>query len=226
MGPNGCGKSTLAKLMLGLYQPSEGHVSIDGADVAQFARRDLARWIGYVPQDCTLFAGSIRDNIACVNPDASDEEIIQASTLARAHNLIVNLPKGYGTPVGEGGNRLPGGLRQRIAIARALMGDPPILVMDEPTSSLDRVAEEELRNSLLSLSRDHTIVLISHSPMIVQACHNVVIMERGGIKAAGPANKILQSAASAPRPAEPSAVLRVVPSSGADAIPTPDSKPA
>ena len=222
MGPNGCGKTTLAKLMLGLYRPTEGHVSIDGADIAQFSRSDLARWIGYVPQECTLFAGTIRENIACVSPDASDEEIIRAATLARAHNLIVTLPKGYGTPVGEAGMQRPGGLRQRIAIARALVGDPPVLVMDEPTSNVDRAAEEELRNSLLTLSRDHTIILVSHSPMIVQACHNVVIMEKGRIRAAGPAQKVLQAAA--PRPAEAAPVMRVVPSGGNE--PASDAKPA
>ncbi len=216
MGPNGCGKTTLAKLILGLYQPSQGTVFIDGADIAQFSRRDLARWIGYVPQDCTLFAGTIRENIACGHPDATDEEIIAAATLARAHSLVVNLPKGYGTAVGEGGQQLPGGLRQRIAIARALLGDPPILVMDEPTSSLDRTAEEELRNSLLGLSRDHTIVLVTHSPMIVQACHNVVIMERGRIKTAGPAQKIFQAAA-AQRSADAAPVIRIVPGSEAAA---------
>ncbi len=225
MGPNGCGKTTLAKLILGLYAPGEGTVLLDGADIAQFARKDLARWIGYVPQDCTLFAGTIRDNIACGHPEATDEEVIQAATLARAHGLVVNLPKGYGTPVGEGGNQLAGGLRQRIAIARALLGDPPVLVMDEPTSSLDRVAEEELRNSLLALSRDHTIILVTHSPMMVQACHNVVIMEKGRIKTAGPAQKILQAAAAA-RSGEPAPVIRMVPAVGADAAPAVDSKPA
>jgi len=214
MGPNGCGKTTLAKLILGLYRPTEGHVAVDGADIAQFSRRDLARWIGYVPQECTLFAGTIRDNIACAHPDASDEDIIQAATLARAHSLVVNLPKGYGTPVGEGGQQLPGGLRQRVAIARALLGDPPILVMDEPTSSLDRVAEEELRNSLLALSKNHTIIVVSHSPMLVQACHNIVIMERGKIKTAGPAQKILQAAPP----------IRVV--AGADTAPAAETKPA
>ena len=177
-----------------------------------------------MPQDCTLFAGSIRENIACANPEASDEEIIRAATLARAHSLIVNLPKGYGTPVVEGGHQLPGGLRQRIAIARALLGDPPILVMDEPTSSLDRMAEEELRASLLTLSRDHTIILISHSPMIVQACHNVVIMDRGRIKTAGPAQKILQQAPA--RAGEAAPVMRIVPSGGADPAPAAETKPA
>jgi ATP-binding cassette subfamily C protein LapB len=215
MGPNGCGKTTLAKLMVGLYQPTSGHVYVDGADIAQFSRRDLARWIGYVPQECTLFAGTIRENIGFVNPDATDEDIIKAATLARAHSLIVNMPKGYGTQVGEAGAQLPGGLRQRIAIARALVNDPPILIMDEPTSSLDRVAEDELRQSLLTLSRDHTIIVVSHSPMLVQACHNVIIMERGRIKTAGPTQKILQAAQQqqqqSPRAADAGPVMRVVP---------------
>jgi ATP-binding cassette, subfamily C, bacterial LapB len=216
MGPNGCGKTTLAKMMLGLYRPSEGHVFLDGADIAQFARGDLARWIGYVPQECTLFAGTIRENIASASPDASDEDVIRAATLAQAHSLIVNLPKGYGTPVGEAGMRLPGGLRQRIAIARALVADPPVLVMDEPTSNVDRAAEEELRNSLLTLSKDHTIILVSHSPMIVQACHNVVVMEKGRIRAVGPTNKILQA---------PAPVMRVVPGDAADAKPVQGAAP-
>src|SRR5262249_33423132 len=119
MGANGCGKTTLAKLMLGLYRPDSGRVLVDGADLAQFARRDLARWMGYVPQDCTLFAGTIRYNIAAGFPDATDEEIIAAATASRAHALITSMPQGYGTFVGEGGGQLPGGLRQRIAIARA-----------------------------------------------------------------------------------------------------------
>jgi PrtD family type I secretion system ABC transporter len=195
MGPNGCGKTTLAKVILGLYRPEKGRVFIDGADIAQFGRRDVARWMGYVPQECVLFAGTIRDNIAHGRPEATDEEIIQAATAARAHNLIVSLPKGYGTPAGEGGSQLPGGLRQRIAIARALLGDPPILVMDEPTASLDRAAEEELRNSLAALGKEKTILMVTHSPMMLQVCHNVVLMERGHIRAAGPTQKTLQSLA-------------------------------
>jgi ATP-binding cassette subfamily C protein LapB len=225
MGPNGGGKTTLAKIMLGLYQPDEGKVFIDGADIAQFARRDLARWMGYVPQDCVLFAGSIRENIACAKPDASDDEIIRAATAARAHGLIINLPKGYGSPVGEGGGQLPGGLRQRIAIARAMLCDPPILVMDEPTASLDRAGEEELRQSLMTMAKDKTIILITHSPPMVHACHNVVIVERGRIKTAGPTQKTLEAlgAARARPHAEATPVVRVVSGGGAEAA-VPDPK--
>ncbi len=192
MGPNGSGKTTLVKIILGLYRPDRGRMLIDAADLAQFARRDISRWIGYVPQDCVLFAGSIRDNIAAANPDASDEDVVRAATIARAHAAILDMPKGYGTPVGEGGARLSGGMRQRIAIARGVLGAPPVLVMDEPTANLDRAAEEELRHSLIELSREHTIILVTHSPGLLQGCHNVVVMEKGGIKAAGPTMKTLQ----------------------------------
>ncbi len=198
LGPNGCGKTTLAKIMMGLYRPDSGRVLIDGADMAQFGRADLAAWIGYVPQDCVLFSGTIRDNIAIAHPHATDAEIVKAATAARAHQLIVDLPQGYGTPVGEAGARLSGGFRQRIAIARALLGDPPLIVMDEPTASLDRMAEDELRASLAELAKAHTIVVITHSPNLLQSCHNVVIMERGRIKAAGPTQKTLQSLSETP----------------------------
>ncbi len=200
MGPNGGGKTTLAKVILGLYRPDEGKVFIDGADIGQFSRDDLARWMGYVPQECVLFAGSIRENIAAVKPDATDEEIIRAATAARAHALIVNLPKGYGSPVGEGGGQLPGGLRQRIAIARALLCDPPILIMDEPTASLDRAGEEELRQGLMAMAKEKTILLVTHSPPMVHACQNVVIIERGRIKTAGPTQKTLEALGARPRP--------------------------
>jgi len=224
MGPNGGGKTTLAKVILGLYAPDEGKVFIDSADISQFARRDLARWMGYVPQDCVLFAGSIRDNIAYAKPDATDDDIIRAATLARAHPLIVNLPKGYGTNVGEGGAQLPGGLRQRIAIARALICDPPILVMDEPTSSLDRNGEEELRQSLMTMAKEKTIILVTHSPPMVHACQNVVIMERGRIKSAGPTQKTLEAlGALRPRAADAAPMVRVV--GGAAETTISESKP-
>ena len=220
MGPNGSGKTTLMKVILGLYRPDKGRMLIDGADLTQFARRDISRWIGYVPQDCVLFQGTIRDNIAAANPDASDEDVVRAATIARVHSAIIDMPQGYGTPVGEGGARLSGGLRQRVAIARGVLGAPPVLVMDEPTSNLDRAAEDELRQSLIELSREHTIILVTHSPALLQGCHNVVVMERGHIKAAGPTLKTLQSLGLVKNdPSEtPSGPIRVV-VGGAEAKP-------
>ena len=185
MGLNGSGKTTLLKLVLGLYRPFKGRVLLDDADLAQFARSDLANWIGYAPQDCVLLNGTIRDNIAYGRANVSDEDVVKSSILAQAHSAILTLPQGYGTPVGEGGGQLSGGTRQRISIARALLGNPPVIVMDEPTSSLDRQAEEGLRDTLLSLSRDHTIVLVTHSPILLQACHMLVVLEAGRVAAQG-----------------------------------------
>jgi ABC-type bacteriocin/lantibiotic exporter with double-glycine peptidase domain len=206
MGRNGCGKTTLLKLILGLYRPTQGRVLLDSADVSQFARDTLAQWIGYVPQECILFNGSIRSNIAYGRPDAEDAEIVRAATLSQAHGLIVDLPQGYGTPVGEAGSRLSAGLRQRIAIARAFVGDPPVLALDEPTASLDRQAEEGLRDALVELGRTHTILIVTHSPVLLQACNHIIYMDAGRIRAAGPAAKVLDFIASQRNPMPPGAV--------------------
>ena len=192
MGRNGSGKTTLLKLLLGLYSPTSGRVLLDGADIAQFAHHDLAQWMGYVPQECVLFDGTIRDNITYSRPDSTDDEIVRAATLATAHEAIIALPKGYGTVVGEGGSNLSAGLRQRIAIARALIGDPPIIVLDEPTSSLDRQAEEQLRDALGALSKDHTILMVTHSPVMLEACSHTIVMDSGKIKAAGRTRTVLE----------------------------------
>ena len=124
VGPNDCGKTTLLKIMQGLYKPSEGRVLLDGADISQFTREEIAGWIGYVPQECVLFRGTIRENIALADPDCSDEQLVRASTIAGVHSYVVDLPDGYATDVGEGGLRMSGGERQRIAITRSLVRDP------------------------------------------------------------------------------------------------------
>lgn len=191
MGRNGCGKTTLLKLLLGLYQPEQGRVTLDGADLSQFTRGELANWIGYVPQDCVLFSGSIRDNIARAHPDASDADILEAATLAGAHGYVVNLPEGYGTDVGEMGSLLSGGIRQRLAIARALMGNPSVLILDEPSGNLDRQAEEHLRDVLTTLAQDRTVIVVSHSPTLLQACRSIVVMDQGKIAVSGPAGEVL-----------------------------------
>ena len=203
VGRNGSGKTTLLKLIQGLYPPASGRVLLDGADIAQFGRHDLARWIGYVPQECVLLAGTIKENIARGRTDLSDEEILNAAQLAGVHAQIVDFPQGYGTDVGEGGGRLSGGQRQRIAIARALVGDPPILLLDEPSGSLDRKAEEDLRAVLAELARDHTILIVTHSPILLAACHNVIALDAGRLVMAGPAREVLPklAAAWAPGPA-------------------------
>ena len=191
VGPNGSGKTTLLKLMQGLYRPESGRVLIDDADIAQFSRRRIARWIGYVPQDCFLFGGTIRDNVTKGHPDAGDEEILRAARLAGLHPHVIDLPEGYDSKVDEGGQNLPGGIRQRISIARALVGDPPIVLMDEPSSNLDRSGEEELRASLLELASDRTVVIVTHSPLLLGACRVVIVLERGRIVRGGPPQEAL-----------------------------------
>ena len=195
MGANGSGKTTLLKLILGLYQPVSGRVLLDGADLKQFSRKDLARWIGYVPQECVLFNGTVRDNIVQTFPEATDDQIIRAAKLAQAHDLLLDLQDGYGTQVGESGGLLSGGMRQRIAIARALVADPPVIVMDEPSGSLDRDAEANLRSTLTELGKSHTVVLVTHSPVLLQSCNNVVIMDHGRIQMAGPTQKVMDALA-------------------------------
>ena len=191
VGRNGSGKTTLMKVIQGLYAPTTGRVTLDGADIAQFSRIELASWMGYVPQECVLFAGTVRDNIIHRRPQASDEEIIKAATAAGVHSFIIDLPDGYSTDIGEAGRRLSGGQRQRIAIARALLGDPPVLLLDEPSASLDRQAETALRQTLIEIGVGRTVIIVTHSPILLAACDDLVALDKGKVALAGPAREIL-----------------------------------
>jgi len=191
VGRNGSGKTTLLKMIQGLYPPTSGRILLDGADIAQFSRTELASWLGYVPQECVLFAGTVRDNIVHRHPDASDEAIIAASTAAGVHQFIIDLPDGYASEIGEAGRRLSGGQRQRIAIARALLGDPPVVLLDEPSSSLDRQAEQALRKTLVEIGQERTVVIITHSPILLAACDDLVALDKGKVALAGPSKEIL-----------------------------------
>jgi len=206
IGRNGSGKTTLLKILLGLYPPAEGRVLLDGADIAQFSRTELAGWIGYVPQECVLFNATIRDNIAYGAPGCDDEAILAAARTAGVHQYIVDLPDGYATPIGEAGSRLSAGQRQRIAIARALIGDPPVLLLDEPSASLDRQAEEELRATLADLGRSRTVVIVTHSPVLLPICRDVVVLDKGAITAAGPAAETLNRLFGSRPPPSPASV--------------------
>jgi ATP-binding cassette subfamily C protein LapB len=191
IGPNGSGKTTLLKLLQGLYTPSAGRVLLDGADITQFTRSELAGWVGYVPQECVLFAGSIRDNITHRKPDSSDDEIVAAATAAGVHRFIVELPDGYATDVGEAGRRLSAGQRQRIAVARALIGDPPALLLDEPSANLDRQAEHDLRETIVRLGKERTVVLVTHGPLLLAICDKLIVLDHGRIALVGPAADVL-----------------------------------
>lgn len=191
VGRNGSGKTTLLKILQGLYRPVSGRVLLDGADIAQFTRAELADWMGYVPQECVLFAGTVRDNIAHRHADASDEQVIKAATHAGVHHFIIDLPDGYATDIGEAGSRLSGGQRQRIAIARALLGEPSVLMMDEPSASLDRQAEQALRETLREISKTRSVILVTHSPILLAACDDLVALDQGRVALAGPSEEIL-----------------------------------
>ena len=200
VGRNGGGKTTLLRVLMGLHTPSSGRVVLDGADIRQYARRDLLRWVGYVPQEIVLFAGSIRDNLARAMPEVSDEEVTRAAEAARAHGFIVDLPDGYGTDIGEAGQRLSSGQRQRLALARALVPDPPVLLLDEPTSFLDRQVEQDLIQTLVELARERCIVTVTHSTALLSAAATITIVDQGKIVGHGPAAEML-ARMRAPRPA-------------------------
>ena len=191
VGNNGSGKSTLLKILRGLYPPSEGRVLVDGVDMAQLGQKTLSYWIGYLPQQPRLLGGSVKLNIAMGAQAPTDEKILQAARLAGAYDFIVDLPHGFDTDVGEGGSRFSGGQRKRIAIAQTLINDAPILLLDEPTSDLDTVAERSLVESLRSMAAHKTIVVVTHSPAVLQAAKGIIVMERGRVVTAGPAKDIL-----------------------------------
>lgn len=168
-----------------------------------------------------LFAGSIRDNICRGRDRISDEEVVKAAKRAGVHDFVVDLPEGYATEVGEGGLLFSSGQRQRIAIARALIGDPPLLLLDEPSSNLDRPTEAGLAQLLAHLARDHNVLIVTHSPIMLAVCRNVLLLERGRVAAAGPPHEIL------PRIGVPVAPrLAPVPPTPAPADAKPTAKPA
>ncbi len=181
VGPSGSGKTTLARLMVGLLKPTEGHVRLDGADVHLWAETDLGQYLGYLPQEVVLFPGTVAENIARMgDPEASTDAVIAAAKQAGAHEMILKLPKGYATQVGEGGARLSGGQRQIVGLARALFGDPSLVVLDEPNSNLDSVAEASLIGVIRDLmERKVTVVVITHKPSVVRDVDWLLVL-RGG----------------------------------------------
>jgi ATP-binding cassette subfamily C protein LapB len=191
VGANGSGKTTLLKILRGLYPPTEGRVLIDGADLHQFSQSELAQRIGYLSQTNQLLSTSIRDNIALANPDATDEQIIHAAERSCAHSFIIDLPDGYSTQVGEGAQRFSAGQTKRIAIAQALLNDPPVLLLDEPTAELDRDSEQRFVQTLKELAKDHTVIVVTHSPFLLTQCNGILVMNKGKLVAAGPAADML-----------------------------------
>lgn len=179
VGRSGSGKTTVSKLVLGFYPPTEGKILIDGYDVTSLSLRSLRRQIGVVDQDTFLFGGTIRENISIGHPEVSLEEVIEASKQAGAHQFIKELPMGYETQIGEGGGMLSGGQRQRIAIARALLGNPPLLILDEATSHLDPESERIIQANLSAFLQDRTTLVIAHRLSTVRNADLILVLDRG-----------------------------------------------
>ena len=181
VGRSGAGKSTLTKLLSRLYEPEGGRILIDGYDINKVELYSLRRQVGVVPQDTLLFDGTVQENIALTNPDATTEEVIEAAQIAAAHDFIMSLPNGYNTRVGERGSALSGGQRQRIAIARSVLQQPRILVLDEATSALDYATEQQVCLNLQHAFNDHTVFFITHRLGTVKKADVIVMMEAGSV---------------------------------------------
>ncbi|KYC38063.1 ABC transporter ATP-binding protein [Scytonema hofmannii PCC 7110] len=179
VGRSGSGKTTISKLVLGLYPPTEGKILIDGYDITSIALSSLRQQIGVVDQDTFLFGGTIRENISVGNPEATLEDLIVAAQLAGAHQFIKELPLGYETQIGEGGGMLSGGQRQRLAIARALLGNPPVLILDEATSSLDAESERIIQTNLSTIVLGRTILVIAHRLSTIRNADLILVLDRG-----------------------------------------------
>ncbi len=192
VGPSGAGKSTILNLLLRLYEVDAGRILIDGNSIADVSRDSLRSSVTYVGQNVFLFHGTIRDNIAIGQPRATDSEIVAAARAAHAHEFISSFPKGYDTAVGEQGIQLSGGQRQRIAVARALLRDAPIVLLDEPTASLDSESERHVQAAIARLFENRTIVVIAHRLQTIAHAHTIHFVENGVIVESGSHDHLLQ----------------------------------
>jgi ATP-binding cassette subfamily B protein len=185
VGPSGAGKSTIVSLLLRFYEPEKGRILIDGRDAREYDLHELRSQMAIVPQDATLFGGSIAENIAYGRPGASQAEIEEAARRANAHDFIASFPEGYQTRVGERGVQLSGGQRQRVAIARAILRDPAILLLDEATSSLDSESERLVLQALDRLMRGRTALVIAHRLSTVRGADRIFVVKEGGVVESG-----------------------------------------
>jgi len=191
VGPSGAGKTTLARLLVGNLRPQSGHVRLDAADIAQWDPEDLGRHIGYLPQDVELFGGTVRDNIARM-AESTDDCVIAAGQLAGIHELVLHLPQGYETEIGEDGTALSGGERQRVALARALFGDPRFVVLDEPSASLDQRGEQALIDAISALkARGVTLVVIAHRAHLLRQMDKILVLRGGRVEAFGATEDVI-----------------------------------
>jgi len=191
VGHTGAGKSTLANLLTRLYDPNEGTVLVDGVDLRDVSFADLHAMIAIVSQETYLFRGTILDNIRYARPDASYEEVIMAAKTAAAHQFIIKYPDGYQTQVGWGYKELSGGERQRISIARAVLKDPKILILDEATAAMDTQTERSIQASLDRITADKTTIVIAHRLSTLRDANKLIVIENGKVAESGTAKELL-----------------------------------
>ncbi|HEY9673911.1 MAG TPA: ATP-binding cassette domain-containing protein, partial [Waterburya sp.] len=191
VGRSGSGKTTISKLLLGLYPPTEGKILIDGYDISTISLRSLRHQMGVVDQDTFLFGGTIRENLSVGHPEASLDDIIEAAQQAGAHQFIKELPAGYESQIGEGGGMLSGGQRQRLAIARALLGNPRLLVLDEATSSLDAESERIIQTNLNKIVEGRTTLIIAHRLSTVRNADLILVLDRGVLVESGTHDQLM-----------------------------------
>ncbi len=196
IGPSGAGKTTLCRLILGLWPAMGGKVRLDGYDVHAWDQQELGRYIGYLPQDPELFPGTVSENIARMG-EVDPEKVVAAARTAGIHEMVLKLPKGYDTWVGDDGVRLSGGQRQRVALARAIYGDPKLVVLDEPNSNLDDAGEKALMEALERLrEKKATVVVVTHKPALLSGVDNILMLKDGRVAFFGPRDEVLRKLAS------------------------------
>jgi len=193
VGATGAGKSTIVKLLLRLYEPTSGRITVDGVDTHELTWGSLRGTMGFVSQDVFLFQGTVRENLTYGRPDAGDDAIVQAASLAEAHTFIQSLPDGYDTIVGERGQKLSGGQRQRLTIARAIVRNPAVLVLDEATSAVDNETEAAIQRSLERVSADRTTIVIAHRLSTVRHAHRIHVLEAGEVIEAGTHEELVEA---------------------------------
>ncbi|ASP18819.1 Mn2+/Zn2+ABC transporter ATP-binding protein [Antarctobacter heliothermus] len=194
IGSSGAGKSTLARALTGVWRPAGGKIRLDGASLDQYGAETLGKHIGYLPQRVTLFDGTIAENIARLSPEPDPEQVVAAAMKADAHEMILKLPQGYDTRVSASGGRLSGGQMQRIGLARAMYGDPVLLVLDEPNSNLDNEGSEAVNKAIKTFKDAGKAVLImAHRPAAIKECDLLLMLENGGRAAFGPKDEVLQN---------------------------------
>nr|WP_237385905.1 type I secretion system permease/ATPase [Xenorhabdus sp. Sc-CR9] len=209
IGPSASGKSTLARLLVGIWPAQEGVVRLDDADIYQWNKDELGAFIGYLPQDIELFGGTIAENIARFS-DVDPEKVIEAAQKAGVHELVLNLEQGYDTLIGAGGMGLSGGQKQRIGLARALYGNPSLVVLDEPNSNLDDMGEKALSHAITQLrEQGKTIIVVTHRPTLLSQTNKILLLVQGKMKLFGPSQQVMAALSQSQVSSQPQSPLKV-----------------